>query len=166
MTLRENLAALEDEELLFKVTSSSLTEEAEAIARELLAARGVGIPVELSALATPYKTHFVMRWLSLLNNCFQGKAPLGVAWSVCGLTNLALIILCVLGMMIFNSTFLKSAFETGFLFVLVFGFPMQAFCVWRCRENTKSQLWSAIAMLYSMLFGVIVVSLIFAGIFA
>jgi hypothetical protein len=82
------------------------------------------------------------------------------------MTTLLFVITTVLGMMIFQSTFLRPIFGTGFLMALVLGFPMQAFCVWRCSENTSSRFWSAIAMLYSMLFGVVVVVLLFAGIFA
>lgn len=165
MTLRENLAALEDEELLFKVTSSSLTEEAEAIARELLAARGVDIPDPVSEVATPTTSPVHLVWFQLLKTSFQGKAPLGVAYSVSGITTLAFILLMVLGMMMFQSTFLSPLFDTGLFLVLVLGFPMQAFCVWRCSENTKSRLWSAIAMLYSMIVGVVVAALILAAMF-
>jgi hypothetical protein len=167
MTLRENLDALEDDELLSKVVAESLTDEADAIARELLAARGVQIPIlEAGSAASTDSPPLIKRWLSLIKNSLQGEAPLGVAWSVCGMTTLLFVITTVLGMMIFQSTFLRPIFEMGFLIALVTGFPMQAFCVWRCSENTSSQFWSAIAMLYSMLFGVVVAVVLFAGIFA
>jgi hypothetical protein len=166
MTLRENLDALEDDELLSKVVTESLTDEADAIARELLASRGVQIPaLEAGSAASTASPPLIKRWVSLIKKSLQGEAPLGVAWSVCGMTTLMFVITTVLGMMIYQSTILRPIFEAGFLLAIVMGFPMQAYCVWRCSENTSSRLWSAIAILYSMLIGLVVVVVLLAAIF-
>ena len=140
-TVRTALNALEDDELLARYRTGGLTEEAQAIAKEILAVRGKATPnlVSPSAADEAPDKQGKSSDAAFLANCYSGKASLSDAfWA--------------LGAGVWVAVGIPVAILTGLLKETPFGLTVKVLggcallaallfrdiAIWRCAPNSKS----------------------------
>lgn len=146
-TVRGSLSHLEDDELISRLRSGGLTEEAQQIVKDLLEERGLGniIPAPAEPTSHPPKETDS----AFLSRCFRGAASLGDAFWVLGIS-----IWLILGLPII----LLSSFTKGTVFgavfaalgalVLFIALVFRDISIWRCAPNAKVIFWGVAARIW------------------
>lgn len=149
MTLYENFDKLSNDELLQKIATQALTDEAEAIAREVLMAREVVVPQGTQPLFNESQPSIMVRLRALVLACIRGEADLGTAcWSL-GFLLFAIAVVALLGYEFTRLTLFGVVFSYLLAAVLLVGNPFHAYCVWKCSENSENAVIGRIAKLYA-----------------
>lgn len=164
MSLRENIASLEDDELLKKVRSLSLTEEADEIASEILVSRGIQPPEKGECSFAEDVSPKRVPWISFFKSCLKGEAPLAFAYWGLGFLLSILLIVSYAGMSYFSRSWAGDLFSYLLFTLIVVGPPVQVFCVWQCSDNTNFILWNGLAKLFVLVMCLVYLSLIMSAI--
>jgi len=165
MSLRQNLETLESDELFDKVRSSSLTEEADTLARDILSSRGITPPVGNSHHDAALESYsFSKTALSFFSACIKGEARLASAFWILGLLVSGSWIFFLFLLSLTQNRLLTAIFESGLIASLLGGSVFYLVCVWRCSENTDLPLWSYLAKSF-VLFKSSIFLVLFAGAF-
>jgi hypothetical protein len=164
MSLRENIASLEDDELLQKVRSLSLTDEADSIAREILVSRGIQPPEKQVCNFVEDASPKREPWGAFLKSCLNGSAPLSSAYWGMGFLLIVLSIVMIAGMSFFSGSWIGDLFDFALFTLLVVGSPAHVFCVWQCSDNTNLLLWNGLAKGFVMIMCLVYVGLIIGAV--
>ena len=160
-TVRFNLEQIEDGELIAKIHSGELTEQACAVARKILLSRGVEIT---PATVTRQESKHVPlrdRVLKVLTGCYRGEENLSVAfWTVGG------YMLALLLPMLPFALLLPNWGGAMFLMLGSVASIFHTVCVWRCAKNAESYAVGQTAKLYTAFQSVVPLILIFSALWA
>ena len=165
-TVRATLLQFEDDELIEKIRTGSLTEEAQQVATDILAQRGTDVarsvkPIVVVGHLAPKQT--TKSDVAFLSRCFRGSASLNDAFWVLGfgwLLGLAIPVLVV-------SLFLRGSIFGTAIAVLgsaanIAAFIFRDISIWRCAPNAKNPIWGIAARLWIFLsYALVLVFLIF-----
>ena len=160
-TVRLSLEPLESEEIAQRLRGGGLTEPAQAVARQILVARGVTLPaagavVEQAADAPKFWEQIDR----LCRDAFAGKASLVRAyWGVGGLLYLVFMLAIVLysfgGNWLANLGLVLASVATLFHTV----------CVWRCAKNCNTPVFGQVAKLSTAFHSVIPLFILGASVY-
>lgn len=152
MTLRESLEKLNSEELIERLLQQSFTDDADKVVREILVSRGIVPPSSDEHEQIPHsKTPIRLRITELIKMSIRGQASLGEAYWNLGLLLFGIAIVSMIGYSLTVQGFLGNFFAGLLIITIVLGTPFHAYCVWKCKTNTNSQLWGQIAGFYAFL---------------
>lgn len=157
-TVRESLSLLDNEEIAARIRSGGMTEEAQQVAKKILAERGGNIsaddvPAALSpdkaitqeekAVAKPKESDS-----AFLSRCFHGKAKLSDAFWVLWI---AIAIVIVLPFAVLSGVLKGTAFGPVVSVlgaVVLFGaLVFRDISIWRCAPNAPV-LWGVVARIW------------------
>ena len=165
-TVRATLSQLEDDELIEKIRTGSLTEEAHQVAAEILAQRGANAspvvePTVVMGHLAPKQTKGSD--VAFLSRCFRGSASLNDAFWVLGLG----ILVGLAAPVLIVSSFLRGSIVGTAIGVLGWVAVIAAsifrdISIWRCAPNAKNPIWGIAARLWIFLsYGLVLVFAVF-----
>ena len=150
-TVRTALSALEDDELLARYRTGGLTEEAQEIAKQILAERGKATP-NLVGPSTPTPVtgkEGKSSDAAFLANCYGGKASLSDAfWALGAGIWVAIGIPVAILTGLLKDVPLGSTVKILGGCVLLAALLFRDIAIWRCAPNSKSVFWGVAARLW------------------